>query len=314
MATLLDIAKLNGSAKEVGLIESVATAAPELMTIPARTIKGTGFRTVDRTALPNTGFTTANSGIPASKSKFATKLVEAFIFRGSVAADKAVADAYEDGAPAYQAIEAEGVMRSAAIELGKQIYYGLDEDANGFPGLQAIVALQGTAMTIDATGTTASTGSSVYGVKFGPQFVQMIYGGGNGLKLDPFRVQTMQDGNGGNYTAYVSELTAWVGLSCLSPWSVGRIKNLTADNGKGLTDALLADLLAKFPVGMKPDVFFMTRRSLAQLQKSRSVVLQGDGKKGTVGSAEGAVAPIPTEAFGVQIVVTDSIKDTESIA
>ncbi|MGC4017495.1 MAG: hypothetical protein QM755_23720 [Luteolibacter sp.] len=312
--TLLDIAKLNGSAKEVGLIESVMTAAPELATFPARTVNGTSFRTVDRSALPNTGFTKANAGITPGKSKFTTKLVECFIFRGSVAADKAVCDAYEDGAPAYQAIEAEGVMRSAAINVGKQIYYGTDTDASGFPGLQSIVALQGSAMTVDATGTTASTGSSVYAVKFGPQFVQMIYGSGKGLKLDPFRVQTMTDDNGGNYSAYVSELTAWVGLQCVHPYAVGRIKNLTADSGKGLTDALLSDLLAKFPVGFTPDAIFMTRRSRKQLQTDRAskTALRGTGKNDLGGGS--AYAPTPTDYEGIPIICTDSILDTEAIA
>jgi len=313
--TLLDIAKLNGSAKEVGLIESVMTAAPELASFPARTVKGTSFHTVDRNALPNTGFTKANAGITPGKSKFTTKLVECFIFRGAVSADKAVADAYEDGAPSFQAIEAEGVMRSAAINIGRQIYYGTDTDANGFPGLQSIVALQGSAMTVDATGTTPGTGSSVYAVKFGPQFVQMVFGSGKGLKLEPFRVQTMTDTNGGNYAAYVSELTAWVGLQCVHPYAVGRIKNLTADNGKGLTDALLSDLLAKFPVGMVPDALFMTRRTRKQLQADRAakVALQGNGKSGTLGGGSG-YAPTPTEFEGIPIICTDSILDTESIA
>lgn len=305
---LLDIAKLKGHAKEVGLIESVMTAAPELAVIGARTIKGTSYKTVDRTSLPATGFANANEGIVPAKSAFAVKTVECFIFRGAINVDKAVAMANEDGPAALQAVEASGVGLSAGIEIGKQVWYGIDEDSKGFPGLRALCPA---GMKIDATGTTAATGSSVFGVKFGPQHVQMIYGGGSVLSLPPFKEQSVTDASGGQYDAYVSNLTAWIGMQCVHPYSIGRIYNLTADAGKGLTDALLADLLALYPVGFTPDAWFMSRRSRTQLQKSRTVVLQGNGVKGSVGSAEGLVAPLPTEAFGIPIVVTDNLLNTE---
>ena len=307
---LLDLTKLRGHAREVGIIESVMTAAPELAVIPGRTIKGTSYKTVDRTALPATGFTTANQGIAPGKSSFAMKLVECFIFRGAINVDKAVAMDHEDGPAALQAIEADGVGRSAGIEIGKQVFYGSAEDSNGFPGLRELCP---TAMKVDATGTTATTGSSVYGVKFGPQFVQLIYGGGSTLTLPPFREQSITDSAGGQYDAYVSNLTAWIGLQVVHPYAIGRLYNLTADSGKGLTDSLLADLLAKYPVGFTPDAWFMSRRSRAQLQKSRTITMFGNGNKGSVGSAEGLVAPLPTEAFGIPIVVTDSLVDTETL-
>ena len=72
--TLLDIAKLNGNRKEVGLIESVLDAAPEMEILPARTVSGTSYMTVDRHSLPTTGFTKANEGIAPSKSDFKTRL------------------------------------------------------------------------------------------------------------------------------------------------------------------------------------------------------------------------------------------------
>ena len=54
--TLLDIAKLNGSDTVVGLIEEVITSAPEFAVLPARTIRGTSYNTVSRTAYPSVGF------------------------------------------------------------------------------------------------------------------------------------------------------------------------------------------------------------------------------------------------------------------
>lgn len=306
---LLDLTKLRGHAREVGLIESVMAAAPELAVIPGRTIRGTTYKTVDRTTLPVTGFTHANEGIQPSKSSFAMKLVECHIFRGAINVDKAVAMDHEDGPAVLQRIEAEGVGRSAGIEIGKQIFYGTDEDAKGFPGLQALCPA---GMRVDATGSTAGGATSVYAVKFGPQFVQLIYGGGSTIQLPPFREQAVTDAGGGQYDAYVSNLTAWVGLQCVHPYAIGRICNLTAQAGKGLTDSLLADLLAKFPVGFTPDALFMSRQSRTQLQKNRTVTLQGNGK-GDVGSLSGNIAPLPTEAFGIPIITTDNLLNTEAI-
>ena len=77
---------------------------------------------------------------------------------------------------------------------------------------------------------------------------------------------------------------------------------LTADTGKGLTDLLIADLLSRFPASRPPTELVMNRRSLMQLQKSR-----------TATNATGAPAPIPTESFGVPIIVTDQISSTEAL-
>jgi len=91
---------------------------------------------------------------------------------------------------------------------------------------------------------------------------------------------------------------------------VRRILNLTAENNKTLTDQLLADAMSTFPVGYSPDAIFMSRRSRAQLQKSRTVTLFGQG---TTRANQPLVAPIPTEYEGIPIIVTDSILNTDAI-
>jgi hypothetical protein len=323
--TLLDVAKAHSSRAESALIESVATYAPELNAFPSEVITDTEFDTLDRTQLPVTAFTNANEGVAPGSSKYKVRKHQCHIFRGAVLADKAVADAFnlKRGAGRFQQIESEGVGRSALIELGSQIYYGTDVDAKGFPGLRAIwdahtaalVAANqpGNAVGVDATGSSAGAATSLYAVKFGDQFCKVIFGGSKVLKLPPFREQSVTDANGGQYDAYVSNMVSWVGLQCANPYSVGRIYNLTTQAGKGLTDSLIADLLGKFPVGFTPDALFMSRQSRTQLQKSRTVVLQGNGKAGSIGSDSGLVAPMPTEAFGIPIITTDSIVNTEAI-
>jgi len=199
--TLLDIQKLNGNDAAVGLIEENLKYAPELQVVPFRTIRGTSYKTGIRTALPTTGFRNANEGQSPSKSTFKQSLIECFIFGGNVQADKAVADAYEDGAAAWQAIEASGVMQSAMQNLGKQMFYGVTNDGKGFPGLKAALpaggtTLAGDALTIDATGAAATTASSVYFVKFGVQDLTFVGGQSRAFDLGDFREQMIYDSNG----------------------------------------------------------------------------------------------------------------------
>ncbi len=324
--TLLDIAKLNGSDKVVGLIEQNLTFAPEFEVVPARTVKGTSYKVVARDTYPGVGFRAANAGFSYTKSTFLNRLFECKIFGGNIKVDVAVANAYEDGPEAWKAIESSGVMKSAMIELGQQFYYGTTNDANGFPGLLAFHNAFSTelgtdaAIMVDSGGTTATTGSSVYGVKFGDDGVRFILGNNSGITLGDWFQQMVNDGNSGSdYLAYVASMNAWIGLQAANPYCIGRLKDSTADAGKGVTDSRLEDLLAKYPVGYKPDLWFMTRRSLRQLQQSRSVVLssgvpQVTGKSGPLlSSGLDVSAPVPTEACGIPIICTDSLTDVEAL-
>lgn len=315
-ANLLDIAKLNGNDKLVGLIEENLTSAPEVEIFPFRTIKGTSYNTVTRVSFPGVGFRAANSGSTPGKSTYEKKLVEAFIFGGVIQVDKAVAQAHEDGPEAWEMIEASGVTKNSLIKLGSQIWYGTTSDTNGFPGIKA--ALPFTAgvaagTVINATGTTATTASSVYAVKFGTQDVTLVGGNNRAVELSEFTDQQLSSDSGSTwYAGRVADLTGWIGCQVGNVNCVRRICNLTEDSGKGLTDALLADLMASFPVGYRPDAIFMSRRSRKQLQKSRTVVING-GATGQPGGGSGNVAPTPTEYEGVPIIATDSILNTDAI-
>jgi hypothetical protein len=304
MPTLLDIAKANGSDAVVGLIEEGSKAHPEILLAPARTIKGLNYKTLIRTAVPTgSSFRAANEGVAASKSTFVNRLIEAYIFNRRWECDKAIADAYEDGAAAYIALEGAAQMEGGMQDLASQFYYGVGTggQAKGFPGLLA--AYDATNMVVDAAGTTDSVCSSVWAVKFGPKEVQWVWGLGGQLALSDVREESILDAAGtGRFTAYIQEILARPGLQVGSTYSIARLKKLTTDSGKGLTDKLLADLLGKFPVGTRPDVFFMSRRSLMQLQNSR-----------TATNATGAPAPIPAESFGVPIAPTDAILNTETL-
>lgn len=315
--TLLDIAKLNGSDPVVGLIEENLTYAPELSVVPARTIKGTSYKTVSRDTYPGVGFRAANAGVTYTKSTFLNRTHEAYIFSGNIRADVAIASAYEDGAEAFMALEASGVMKAAMIEIGQQFFYGIANDAKGFPGLNAFHDAFSTELTarsvdtimVDAGGTTATTGSSVYGVKFGTDGLQFIFGQGATFEMGEWFKQMVNDGTAGqDYLAHVNSLNSWIGLQAANPYCIGRLKDATADSTKGVTDAKLAELLSKYPVGYKPDVWFMTRRSAFQLQMSRTATSNTSGK------GDNPLAPMPTESNGIPIVVTDSLTNTETLS
>jgi hypothetical protein len=216
--------------------------------------------------------------------------------------DKAVAQSSEDGPEAYLADEGVGQVTAALMTFAKQFYYGAASGvghAKGGPGLLDSV---NSAMVVDAGGTTASTGSSVWGVKYGPKNVQLVFGENGMMDLSDVREESIADADSNRFTAFVQELLAYPGVQVGSIYSVGRIKKLTADSGKTLNDAKMGSLLALFPVGFEPDVFFMSRRSAEQLRSSR-----------TATNASGSEAPTPTEYEGIPIAITDNILDTEAL-
>jgi len=206
-------------------------------------------------------------------------------------------------------------MQSAMQNLGKQMFYGVTNDGKGFPGLKAALPAAGTtlagdALTIDATGSTSSTASSVYFVKFGVQDLTFVGGQSRAFDLGDFREQMIYDSSGAGYDAYVAALTAWIGMQIGHENVARRIYNLTAEATKGWTDALNARVMATFPVGHRPDAIFCSRRSLAQLQASRTVTLKGSG---STRPNQPNIAPVPTEYEGIPIIATDSILNTDAI-
>jgi hypothetical protein len=300
--TMLDIAKINGRDAVVGLIEENLNVAPEVTIFPARTITGTSFKTLFRTALPTIGFRNTNEGVETTKSSYANKLVECFYLDGKMEIDVAVAQADEQGEDHAKAIEADGHMQAALLHLGKQVWYGTSNDAKGFPGAQALVD---SAYVLDAGGTTADTGSSVYGVRVGPKHASMIFGRDTVLDVGEWMKQRITR-NSKELTAWINSLEGWLGMQWVNKDAVCRLKDCTADSGKGCTDAKLAQLLSQLK--WVPDYWFMTRRERYHLQISRTPTSNTSGE-----SSQRPIAPLPTESNGIPIIVTDSLTNTEAL-
>lgn len=304
VVTLLDIAKRNNSDAVVGLIDDAVASYPEWRLAPARAIPGTSYKTLVRTALPAAGFRAANEGIENKKGAYVNKLVECFILDASWDLDKAVADAAIDGAAAECALQAADHMEGAIKSVCSQFYYGAASTAvNPDKGFQGLVNFVDSSMVVDAT-ETGSTTTSVWAVRWGLKDVYFPFGMNGALEEGELMTFQATDTAGKKLWKYGQSLQGWIGLQVGSIYSVGRIKNISAStSSKTLDDDMIASLIAKFPVGKLPNVLLMSRRSLRQLQQSR-----------TATNSTGAPAPFPTEAFGIPIQVTDSIVDTETAA
>ena len=303
--TLLDMAKRNARDRAIPLIEETSKLIPEVSgmteegtTLPGvgsvRTIQGINYATLVRVTNPTVSFRDANEGAAASVSQYINRLVETFILNPRWEADKAVADRSEDGPDAYIADEAMAIVEAAMQLLGVQFFYGRGgSDAKGHPGL---VDSYSTDYEVDRTGTAGQC-SSVWAVKWGPTHVQWVYGNNGQLVVPDKRIETVYR-NSAPMDAYVQSMLCYPGVQVGSVRSVGRIKSVSAEANKTLTDALIFQLLAKMKV--RPDVLFMNKTLREQLRASR-----------TATNATGAAAPIPTEVGGIPIAATDSLKMTE---
>ena len=177
-----------------------------------------------------------------------------------------------------------------------------DNGSNGFASLSDELNSTSDETVISAGGETSDTGSSVYLIRSGFNDCQVAWGNEGVIEAKDTTIVRTSGSSAGTFPSYYTAVTGYCGLIYGSSYSAGRIANITEDSGKGLTDALIAEALSKFPAGRGPNMLAMNRRSLFQLQNSR-----------TATNATGAPAPYPAEAFGVPIIVTDQISSTEAL-
>lgn len=329
--TLLDIAKRNGSDREVGLIEDVGTFAPEVAVLPVRPINGVSFKSTLRTNVPTgSSFRAVGSGASLVKSTYQQKLAECFFIDKPLQVDEALPDAEDRSVGDVMADEVQGALMAAGIDIGSQLYYGTSADSNGFQGLVAFVGSSST-YTVSAGGTGATTTSAwlvyidIKGVHFVAGRTSVRNAGGAQAEpsgeptiiAPPFRMpewskQQVAVGTAGKVAmAYVTNISGWLGLAYGSNYSGFRVRNIsTGSSATYMTDAQGAALLAKVPLHIRNSGrlrWFMNRDAAYTLQASRAPATV----VGQVGAA-GIYPPLPTECQGIPITVTDSITTTET--
>lgn len=285
-------------------------AAPVVMSLAGEIAsQGLTHKYLKRTGAASVGFRAESTGRENTKGTDTLVTVPLKLLDCSFAVDTSLADNYARGAQAYLAREARYSLAQGLFQLEKQIWYGTGTggDSAGFSGLSQDANLNALAddMVIGAGGTTANTGSSVWAMRTNDMGAdcQLVIGNQGQLSVGATVRQAIQDAaNGGRFEGYFTPIQGHFTIQVGSKYSVGRIANLTEDSGKGLTDTLIAKLLAAFPANRRPNLMACSMRSLEQLRASR-----------TATNATGAPAPFPTEAFGVRLIPTDSILDTEAI-
>lgn len=330
--TFLDIAKRNGSDREVGLIEDVITYAPEVAVLPVRPINGVSFKSTLRTAYPTgSAFRNVGSGASLIKSTYEQKLAECFFIDKPMQVDEALIDTQDMQIGDVLADEVQGTLAAAGIDIGAQLYYGTSASANGFQGLTDFVGSSST-YTVTAAGTGSVTTSAwlVYLDIKGVHFIAGRTAAGHGAQdpsqpsgdpaiiAPPFRMpswtkQQVVVGTSGKVAmAYVSNVSGWMGLAYGSRYSAFRVRNISIATGTGayLTDTLAAQLLSKVPLHIRNSGrlrWFLNRDAAYSLQASR----QPTTVVGQVGGP-GIFAQLPTEMGGIPITTTDSITTTET--
>ncbi len=265
---------------------------------------GTVHKYSKETGAPVVGFRAENDGREYDHSVDTVVSVTLNILDFSWKVDKAVADAWRKGGPeAMIAREGFRHLKAAMFELEKQYFQGTNNDAAGFAGLNEATAWDAIAdtMVIDATGTTASTGSSCWLLKLGMDDISAVMIEDSPLELGETIVTSMAGSGTGELPVYYTPGTSWAGLQIGGAYSGARIVNLTEDSGKGLTDDLIFEAIEAFPNGT-PDLIVCSRRSRRQLRESR-----------TATNVTGAPAPIPMDVGGIPVIVSEGIPNTEAI-
>lgn len=303
--TLAELLTLNDQNLADINVSDILNDARALAVLPAVTAShGTMHSYLKQTGAPSVGFRAVNVGRENSKSVDTQVDITLKLIDASVTDDKAKADQYRNGAQAYMAREAVRHLKSSLFSVEQQLWYGTGNDADGYAGLFEDTNFDGASdsRVVDAGGTTADTASSVVLARASDDGFSVVIGNEGRIDIGDTVVTTEGDGSS-RYTALHTPIMAWYGMQIGSLYDACRIANLTADSGKGLTDDLIIQAaLDKFKAGQGPTHAFMSRRSLRQLQQSRTATNQ-----------TGAPAPVPEEVHGIKIIVVDSLSDTEAL-
>lgn len=283
------------------MVDEVLAHAPLLARLPARAVASHNFTYTKKTANPVTGFRAINAGLENTAGSYERVQVDLAYYDASFAMDVAAAKVDERGVDHILGIEAMAHLQSAMANIESNLLYGAA--AGGFDGFADQANLNGLAdaQVIGAGGTTAATAQSTWLIAEGAGDVEILWGEGGVISVSDRQMVRNFPGTG-SYWQYAHEIGAWCGLKIGRDQSVVRIANVTEDTGKGLTDDLISQAISLFPASLQPTVIVTGRRSLGQLQQSR-----------TATNVTGAPAPFPSEAFGVPIIVSDNASETEAL-
>lgn len=279
-------------------VSDVLNRAPLIRRLSAFAIDGTQLRYVKQTGSPNVNFRLLNDGVDNDVADWTQVTVDLAIADASFNVDIAAAEGYRLGPAAFLALQMRTHMEALMFKIEQEVLYGAA--TNGFASLSDELDAVADATVISAGGTSAGR-SSVWAIRTGMNDTQLAWGNEGVIEAKDTTIIRTAGATTGNFPSYFTPVTGYCGLIYGSAWSAGRICNITEDSGKGLTDDLISQLLETFPAGRGPDMLVMSRRSLGQLQRSR-----------TSYSPTGQPALIPDSSFNIPILVSDGVSDSEA--
>lgn len=310
--TLAHLVRFNDrNVEDLGLSDLLQDA-PLLAVMNARlATQETVHKYIKETTASGAAFRAENVGLEKTHSVDTLVTETLKIIDASYHVDVALADGYRGGRDAFLQVELERSMRTIFSTLERQVLNGtkagdLGGNAAGFTGLADVHADLGT-MCISAGGGEAAKQTSCYLIRHDDRNVSYILGrdGNFVVEEEPTIIQAYSDDDADlGYPALYVPVLGWGGFQRGGAYSSARIANIET-NVMTATDAFTDDniyaALSLFPSGRQPNAIVMNRDALRLLRQSR-----------TATNATGAPAPRPTEVEGLPIIVTDSIKSTET--
>ena len=249
---------------------------------------------------PGVGFRLINEGITNGTGTFDIVTLTCALLDGSLTRDKAVAMAYRKGAQAYMDMEGTKSLKAAFFSLEKALFQSnQNKQFTSLAGNEFYDAITVDSQVINAGG---SGGRSVWLLRSGQDGISIIAGNDGRIDMATEDATVLaRDASNRAYTALHRSLLGWFNIQVGSKYDAVRIANIDGTTGHVLNDTLIAQAIVKAKVGMPFTHCVMSRTSLYELWNSR-----------TATNPTGKEAEIPGTVFGIPIVVTDGMSESES--
>jgi hypothetical protein len=302
--TLADMLKINDvSIRDMGASD-IFNDAPLLALIATiEASHGTQHKYVKETGAPTVGFRAPNVGRDRDKSGDTVVTEDLKYLDCAYDIDKALASSNPRGVDYVMMREGRRHLRAGFAAAERQIFAGTGADAGGYAGLRDNAGLNQLADVQVVNGGFTTAGQSkqdIFVIRVDPDTDCALLVGQNGqLTIDPYYEQSVVDGTGKKYQAFVQDISAWLGFQIAGSKSVVRICNINNNAGATAnicTDALLEQAVELFPAGRPPTHIVMHRRQRSQLKRSR-----------TATRTDGAAAPSPDNYEGIPLVITENL-------
>jgi hypothetical protein len=283
-------------------ISAILNEAPVIRALHAQKASqgGTRHQFKRKTVAPGAGFRLVNEGITNANGEFSIVSMDCALLDASFSRDKAIALGFKDGVQKYMDDEAMDSLMEAFAQAERSIFRAnINKQFTGLPGNAYFDQITVDSQVINAGG---NGGRSVWLLRSAANGISVIAGndGRVDMALEDATVLA-RDSDNRPFTALHRSIMAWLGLQVATQYDAARIANLDGSENSKLTDIYIAQAIQKFRASKPPTHIVMSRTSLFELQASR-----------TATNPTGAPAPFPTEAFGIPIIVTDSIPEDEA--